>query len=155
MGEASRQVPRAAPLVAPASLLSEAVDSSRVTELRHAVGARLRTAGLRGDRLEDFVLAVNELLTNVVRHGGGTGRLQLWRDGPAVVCEVSDRGPGLGAEHLDRHDRPAPGTVGGWGLWLANRLSDSMAVWTGPAGTTVRLTATLQPQVNAARKPIE
>lgn len=154
MGE-SGQAPRIAPLVAPSPLLTEAIDPDRVTELRHILAERLHAAGLIGQPLDDFVLAVNELLTNVVRHGGGSGRLQVWRDGPAVVCEVSDRGPGLGAEHLGRHDRPAPGTVGGWGLWLANRLSDSMAVWTSPAGTTVRLTATLPQQVTAARDPIE
>jgi serine/threonine-protein kinase RsbW len=143
MGEAPRQAPRVAPVVAPASLLSEAVDGSRVTELRHAVGAYLRTAGLAGDHLEDFVLAVNELLTNVVRHAGGTGWLRLWRDNQDIVCEVSDRGPGLDAAHVDRHDRPAPDTVGGWGLWLADQLSDTMAVRTGPAGTTIRITTAL------------
>jgi anti-sigma regulatory factor (Ser/Thr protein kinase) len=143
MGEAPRQAPRVAPLVAPASLLSETVDGSRVTELRHAVGGHLRTIGLAGDRLEDFVLAINELLTNVVRHGGGTGWLRLWRGDRDIVCEVSDRGPGLSAGHVDRLERPVPGAVGGWGLWLADRLSDSMSVQTGPAGTTIRITTTL------------
>jgi len=154
MGEPG-QAPHAVPLVAPSPLLTEDIDGDRVTALRHILAARLHAAGLAGQPLDDFVLAVNELLTNVVRHGGGTGRLQLWRDGHVVVCEVSDRGPGVGAEHLERHDRPAPGTVGGWGLWLADRLSDSMAVWTGPAGTTVRLTAALPQKLNAAGDPIE
>jgi serine/threonine-protein kinase RsbW len=154
MGEPG-QAPRAMPLVAPSPLLTEAIDRDRVTDLRHLLAERLRAAGLAGQPLDDFVLAVNELLTNVVRHGGGNGRLQLWRDGQALVCEVSDRGPGLGVEHLGQHNRPAPGTVGGWGLWLADRLSDSMAVWTGPAGTTVRLTAALPQQAKAATDPIE
>lgn len=149
MGEAPRQGPRAAPLVALSSVLAEAVEGGRVTELRHALAAHLQTIGLAGRRLDDFVLAVNELLTNVVRHGGGIGSLRLWREGETVVCEVSDRGSGLGAEHLGRHDRPAPGTVGGWGLWLAQQLSDTMTVQTGPAGTTVRISAGLPRQANA------
>jgi serine/threonine-protein kinase RsbW len=143
MGEAPRQGRRVAPLVAPVSLLSEAVDGSRVTELRHAVGERLGIAGLAGDHLEDFVLAVNELLTNVVRHGGGAGWMRLWCDNQDIFCEVSDRGPGFDAAHAERHERPAPGTVGGWGLWLAARLTDSMAMQTGPAGTTIRITTAL------------
>jgi serine/threonine-protein kinase RsbW len=152
MGEAPRRAPRVARLVAPASLLSEAVDGSRVTELRHAVDARLRTAGLAGDHLEDFVLAVNELLTNVVRHAGGNGWLRLWLNDRDIVCEVSDRGPGLDAAHVERHDRPDPGTVGGWGLWLADRLSDSMAVQTGPAGTTIRITKALPRHAESDRR---
>jgi anti-sigma regulatory factor (Ser/Thr protein kinase) len=54
-------------------LISEAFDRSRITSLRHSVTAAAGAAGLTGDRLEDFVVAVNELLTNAVRHGGGTG----------------------------------------------------------------------------------
>jgi serine/threonine-protein kinase RsbW len=144
MGEAPRRVPRVARLVAPASLLSEVVDGSRVTELRHAVAASLRTAGLTGEPLEDFVLAINELLTNVVRHGGGAGWLRLWRDRQDIVCEVSDHGPGLGPAHIGSRHRPGRGTVGGWGLWLAGRLSDRMDVQTGPAGTTIRLATALR-----------
>jgi serine/threonine-protein kinase RsbW len=149
MGEARRGAPRVAPLVAPVALLSEAVDGNRVTDLRHAVGARLRAVGLAGDHLEDFVLAVNELLTNVVRHGGGVGWLRLWCGTEDVVCEVSDGGPGLAAANVDRHERPAVGTVGGWGLWLADRLSDSMAVQTGESGTTIRITKALPPHATS------
>ena len=76
-------------------LLRETFDHSTITALRHAVASRAATAGLAGERLDDFVVAVNELLTNAVRHGGGQGRLALWRADDAVVCEVSDAGPGL------------------------------------------------------------
>ncbi|MFI7513483.1 hypothetical protein ACIBVK_08320 [Micromonospora echinofusca] len=45
-----------------------------MTALRHAVAAAARSAGLVGHGLEDFVLAVHELATNVVRHGGVAAR---------------------------------------------------------------------------------
>jgi serine/threonine-protein kinase RsbW len=124
-------------------LLTETFERSQVTRLRHAVASCVATAGLVGQRLDDFVLAINELLTNAVRHGGGTGRIQLWRGADALVCEVSDAGSGIEPDRLSAEDRPAPDTPGGWGLWLAQQLSDRMEVQTGPRGTTVRITTTL------------
>jgi serine/threonine-protein kinase RsbW len=119
-------------------LLSEAFDHSRVTALRHSVLACARAAGLSGDRLEDFVVAVNELMTNAVRHGGGDRRVALWRAERAVVCEVSDGGSGLTLPPR-RAGRPAVDAPGGWGLYLAEKLTDSMRVDTGAEGTTVRV----------------
>ena len=121
-------------------LLSEAFDHSRVTALRHAVASCAGAGGLSGDRLEDFVVAVNELMTNAVRHGGGTGRVTVWRDGRSVVCEVSDRGAG-GARAPVRPARPVMDTPGGWGLWLAGELTDGITVDTGSEGTTVRVSS--------------
>lgn len=124
-------------------LLTETFERSQVTRLRHAVASCVGAAGLVGQRLDDFVLAVNELLTNAVRHGGGKGRLRLWRRGDEVVCEVSDHGAGFDGARLSTGARPAADTPGGWGLWLAGKLSDRMEVDTGPGGTTVRISAGL------------
>jgi anti-sigma regulatory factor (Ser/Thr protein kinase) len=122
-------------------LLSEAFDHSRVTALRHAVTSAAGTAGLGGDRLDDFVVAVNELLTNAVRHGGGSGHVGVWLDGDSVVCEVSDHGGGLPPNLADHPARPAPDQPGGWGLWLAGRLTDTFAVTSGNGGTVVRMSS--------------
>ncbi|WP_422771643.1 ATP-binding protein [Plantactinospora sp. WMMC1484] len=124
-------------------LLAVTFDGDRVTELRHAVTTRAEEAGLDGDRLDDFVLATNELITNAVRHGGGQGWLRLWRTGKILYCLVSDTGVGIGADRLDDRSRPTPEIAGGWGLWLARQLSDEMVVRSGPEGTTVRISASL------------
>jgi anti-sigma regulatory factor (Ser/Thr protein kinase) len=121
-------------------LLSESFDRSRVSALRHAVASRAEAAGLRGDRLEDFVVAVNELLTNAVRHGGGEGRVRLWHEDAAVVCEVTDRGTGLTGP---APGRPAVDELGGRGLWLAGELTDSIDLRTGAEGTTVRVSTSV------------
>ena len=118
-------------------------DRSGVTPLRHTVAARAGAAGLTGDRLDDFVVAVNELLTNAVRHGGGTGHLMLRSENGAVVCEVSDRGAGLAAVSTQR---PAPDQPGGWGLWLVRELTDTCEIRTGPDGTAVRISSRTGPQ---------
>ncbi|WP_438829958.1 ATP-binding protein [Actinoplanes friuliensis] len=119
-------------------LISEAFDHSRVTELRHLVAARGGGSGLTGDRLDDFVVAVNELLTNAVRHGGGTGHLTVWVEDDSLICEVDDRGAGLG--FVDLH-RPAPNQPGGWGLWLVGELTDTCEIKTGPQGTAIRISS--------------
>ncbi|WP_344518095.1 ATP-binding protein [Paractinoplanes durhamensis] len=112
-----------------------------MTALRHAVASRAAEAGLTGDKLDDFVVAVNELLTNAVRHGGGLGRVALWSADHAVVCEVSDTGTGLPEAVPDRPVRPAATQPGGWGLWLAEELTDSFELVTGNGGTTVRVSS--------------
>jgi serine/threonine-protein kinase RsbW len=124
-------------------LFAKAFARGQVTDLRHAFAGCAAAAGLRDQRLDDFVLAVNELITNAVRHGGGAGRVLLWRAGAMLVCEISDGGSGIADDRLDFRERPAPDTAGGWGLWLADQLSDSMVVATGPDGTTVRITTSL------------
>ena len=96
-------------------------------------------AGLTGDRLDDFVIAVNELLTNAVRHGGGHGHVALWRAAGAVVCEVTDRGSGFKAPRPDEDERPQLHKPGGWGLWLAGRLTDTLDLESDAQGTTVRI----------------
>jgi len=122
-------------------LLTETFDHSSITALRHAVASRAGDAGLAGDRLDDFVVAINELLTNAVRHGGGRGRLLLRHVDGRVECEVSDDGPGLSDGLRPASGRPSADQPGGWGLWLAEELTDEFTVITGTGGTTVRVSS--------------
>lgn len=139
MGDAESETPRTVVPIDAAPLLAQTFDRGQVTDLRHAVASCAETAGLSGQRLDDFVLVVNELITNAVRHGGGTGVLRLWQAHRDIICEVSDGGSGIVDSGLVGQDRPVPGTTGGWGLWLARQLSDELLVRTGSAGTTVRV----------------
>jgi len=122
-------------------LLARSFDAASLTLVRHEVAACAAASGLAGNPLDDFVLAVNELVTNAVRHGGGSGRLRLWCAEGQLVCEVSDQGVGIDGPTARDRDRPSPRVAGGWGLWLARELSDSMTVSTGADGTSVRITA--------------
>ena len=87
------------------------------------------------------MVAVNELLTNAVRHGGGLGHVALWCDDEAVVCEVSDHGGGLGTPPPGK---PAPDEPGGWGLWLVRELTDTIEIKSGPEGTAVRISSLIR-----------
>lgn len=112
-------------------------DLSNLPAVRRTVLAHGAEAGLRAPRDEDLVLAVNELATNSVRHGGGRGTLRLWRERGSVVCEVRDRG-GIRDPLAGRH-RPDGSSTGGYGLWLANQVCDLVQVRTTPQGGVVRV----------------
>ncbi len=75
-----------------ATLLDRTFGRDDITVVRHEVQARLTAAGLTGDRLQGFVLAVNEVITNVVLHAGGQGRITLRPAGGSLWCTVTDSG---------------------------------------------------------------
>src|SRR3954451_5722577 len=110
--------------------------------LRGAGRGRAREAGLSGVPLDDLVVAVHELATNAVRHGGGRGRLDLRRDGDTLICDVTDRGPGFGEVPVPSGPPPAE-VPGGRGLWLARLLTDTLLLSDGPDGVTVSVTMCL------------
>ncbi|WIM92948.1 PAS domain S-box protein [Actinoplanes oblitus] len=93
--------------------------------LRHTTRAEAERAGLSPDRAEDFTIAVYELLTNAVRHGGGRGELRLRRTTTTLTCEVRDDGT-TGGSVSPADTPPAPDSPGGRGLWLARRLADEL-----------------------------
>ena len=88
-------------------------------------------------RTEDLLLAVNEVATNSLRHGAGTGYLRMWEEGDGVICEVRDAG--TFDRPLAGRFRPTPEQIGGYGLWVANQLCDLVQVRSFEVGTVVRL----------------
>jgi anti-sigma regulatory factor (Ser/Thr protein kinase) len=61
--------------------------------LRHETERFAAGHGLTDLALYRFVVAVNELTTNAVRHGGGAGLLELRLVGAVLQCRVTDNGP--------------------------------------------------------------
>ncbi|MFI7602703.1 ATP-binding protein [Actinoplanes sp. NPDC049681] len=120
------------------ALLDRVFGRDDITVLRHEVLQHLDPA-LLGDRLDGYLLAVNEVITNVVLHAGGSGRLVLSRTASAVWCTVTDSGPGIPEEHRRPPEAPGAFEDGGRGIWLAYQLCDEVTMATGPIGTTIGL----------------
>jgi anti-sigma regulatory factor (Ser/Thr protein kinase) len=121
----------------PATAIELPFDRHSLMDGRYLVYCRAADAGLSEARTNDIVLAVNEILTNSVRHGGGGGVLRIWQDDGRIVCEVEDRG--LIADPLVDRRRPDPEQAGGRGLWMANQVCDLVQIRTRDTGNTVRL----------------
>jgi anti-sigma regulatory factor (Ser/Thr protein kinase) len=121
------------------TLLDRTFGRDDITMIRHEVQTRLRAAGLSDDRLQGFLLAINEIITNVVLHAGGDGRIVLRPDGGSLSCTVTDSGQGVPQRYLSPPDVPEAFEVGGRGIWLAYTLCDEVTVATGPIGTTIEL----------------
>ncbi|BCB91684.1 ATP-binding protein [Phytohabitans suffuscus] len=120
-------------------LLAVPIAAGGLPAIRSRVEAIARDCGLSAERASDWVTAVNELMANAVRHGGGTGDLRVWVDGQ-LNCEVRDNGPGFVAEpYVERRERPVPSSDGGMGLWIAREMSDRMEIVSGRSGTVVRI----------------
>ncbi|SNQ52281.1 putative anti-sigma factor kinase [Frankia canadensis] len=105
--------------------------------VRAAVTHAARGEGLDSDRVDDLELAVHEVATNSVRHGGGRGTVRFWSAAGDLVCEVTDAG--LVTDRLAGRRRPDLELGGGRGLWLANQLCDLVQLRSSAAGTVVRM----------------
>lgn len=115
-----------------------------LSTVRATALACAQVAGLSAMRAEDLVLAVNELASNSVRHGGGRGILRSWREPDRFVCEVRD--PGRIDDPLAGRALPVDGDrQGGHGLWLVNQLCDLVQLRSLRDGTAIRIHMALDP----------
>jgi anti-sigma regulatory factor (Ser/Thr protein kinase) len=105
-------------------------------DARRLVRARAQEAGL-GERSDDFVLAVNEVLSNSIHHAREDGMLRVWQDPDGLVCEVRDGGHIV--QPLIGREEPALGQIGGHGIWLVNLVCDLVQVRSSAEGSTVRM----------------
>lgn len=114
----------------------------QLASLRAFMTSYATWAGAPAQSVAQFVQAVDEVATNAIEHGGGSGVVRIWTDPRIMSCEVSDTGSGL-SDPLAGHLPLPPGRAGGCGLWLARQFCDLVEMRSNPAGTTVRLHLTL------------
>ena len=113
-----------------------AFDVSGLPAVRDVVTGRATLLDIGRDKTSDLALAVHELATNSLRHGGGRGCLRVWQEQDALVCEVRDAG--RIEDPLVGRRAPVVTQEGGRGVWMANQLCDLVQVRSSETGTTVR-----------------
>ena len=122
-----------------------------LARLRLLVTRRAEDAGLCEPRLSDFVLAVHEVASNAIVHGGGKGRIHLDHTDEGLHCVIADSGPGLPPKDTDTDTNTGfandididDEAESGRGLWLAQALTDRFDIAVCDAGTTITLVALL------------
>jgi anti-sigma regulatory factor (Ser/Thr protein kinase) len=121
----------------PAGAAAMPFEAGSLRRVRAFVAEQAEQAGLDQRSAEAMVLAVGEIASNSLRHGGGYGELRAWVQDGSLVCEVSDQGhittPLVGRV------RPVLDGRGGAGLWVANQLCDLVQIFSSPRGSTVRV----------------
>lgn len=124
------------------------VDAARATVSRATIGGLrpwLRrigeAAGLAEDRVQDLLLAVTELATNSMVHGGGTAHVAAWTADGVVQCDVTDAG--TVRDPMVGRRRPSVASRHYRGLFLVNQLCDLVQLHSSDEGTTVRVTVSL------------
>jgi anti-sigma regulatory factor (Ser/Thr protein kinase) len=108
-----------------------------LADVRCVVAVQSEVAGLDEDRTDDLTSAVNEVATNSIMHGGGSGTLRIWVNDDRIVCEIRDFGT-IGNPLAGRL-RPPPSSENGRGLVLVHYLCDLVQTHTCQTGTTTRL----------------
>ncbi|MFI1970655.1 anti-sigma regulatory factor [Streptomyces cinnamoneus] len=117
-------------------VFSFSFDAALLPDARHFVIEHAVALGLGDGRRDDLTLAVAELTTNSVVHGGGTGVIRIWAEDEHLVWQVEDGGH-IG-DPLAGRCPPPPDRPGGRGLLLVHYVSDLVRTHTRPGGTTTR-----------------
>lgn len=123
-----------------ASLLTDLTVGRDLSRVRGTVRRHATAQGAAPERLDQFVNAVNEVVTNAVTHGQEPVRLRLLADEHMLMCRISDCGTGLD-DPLAAYRLPATNEEqeGGRGLWLARELCDVVELESRPDGFAVHL----------------
>ncbi|RKR87807.1 anti-sigma regulatory factor (Ser/Thr protein kinase) [Micromonospora pisi] len=116
--------------------LDHAFDGDGLYGMRATISAHADLLGIDNEQLQQLLIVAGELASNAVRHGGGRGRLRLWRDGARLCCQVSDAGTGI-SEPASGTTQPAATQIGGRGLWIVRNLSAELFIRNDAPGTTV------------------
>ncbi|MGH8909957.1 MAG: anti-sigma factor RsbA family regulatory protein [Egibacteraceae bacterium] len=125
------------PLPEPAGPVAELRFPFEARQLRRFVHEQADAAGLSPDRVEDLVVAVQEVTLNALVYAS-FAEVRWWRQDSRVVCEVGDHGVGMDGQLAGCLPPWHPASAGG-GLWLARQLVDLLELRSGADGTVVRL----------------
>ncbi len=109
-----------------------------LSAIRRFLSAHAVRGGLDTGRIESLLVAVSEVATNVLRHGGGSGIVRCWAEPDRFACEIVDPW-GRVTDPFAGFLPPTPDQTGGRGLWLVRQLCDTVEIRSRDIGTVVRL----------------
>jgi serine/threonine-protein kinase RsbW len=127
--------------------------SSCLPDLRHTVAGML--GGLDGEVVADVLLALDEAVSNAIRHGSRGGApvvVTVGSDGEWIEMAVHDGGPTPRLPRLPAEAPPALQT-GGRGLWLILQLVDEVRLRRVGDGTRLIMRRRVASRVDSMAGP--
>jgi anti-sigma regulatory factor (Ser/Thr protein kinase) len=101
--------------------------------LRSRLMAVATRMGFPEARREGIALAASEMATNLIKHAGGRGTIQIWQQpGPVLDLFALDFGPGIGNTRQAQRDGYSTANTLGHGLGSIERLSDHYNLYSLP-----------------------
>lgn len=126
-------------LIAPSSALRQMISTpEELGASRDLVREVAGRHGVEAHRASDLALAVSEIVTNALEHGGGAAQQRVWDEEHGLICEVFDPGGGFD-DPFAGYREPPPLSPRGRGLRMAREFSDLMRISATSTGTTVWL----------------
>lgn len=125
----------------PPSVAMTITDFADLAPARHLIKtSAYASSALPPTAIDEFIIAVNEVITNGLVHGAPPVCLTQWVELTTLTCQAVDSGPGtLSPLTGYRHTT----TSGSTGLWCARQLVDDLIITNDPrSGTTVLLIKT-------------
>ncbi|HEX5338465.1 MAG TPA: hypothetical protein VFW53_08515, partial [Gallionella sp.] len=99
--------------------------------LRSKLFAIVQRLGISDLKRENMMLVASELVSNNIKHAGGSGLIQIWQQpGPVLDILALDYGPGIGDLCRAEQDGYSTANTFGKGLGAIRRLSDESYVYT-------------------------
>lgn len=88
-------------------------------------------------RVRQLTVAVNELASNSIEHGGGLATMAIWTEPGLFVCQLDDAG--TFDNPMAGWTPPPPGSDRGRGLLIVHELADLVRIHQRPDGTSIRI----------------
>ena len=119
-------------------LISGPFDNKDLHTIREIVSKHADAWELHAVTARTLNVVITELVTNVILHGGGEGRLRLSVRSDSLYCQVTDYGPGIARSHTAGWRPPSTADpVSSRGLWIVRMLCDHLVIDSSHIGTTV------------------
>lgn len=120
------------------AVLQVTAEMSNLKRVRDFVTATAEQMSVDADATADLVLAVDELVTNIIKYGylgqAGPIEIAIHRAGEDVIIHLRDRAPGFDPTRVPPPDVTRPldeRPLGGMGIYLARTVVDDMTYQAG------------------------
>ncbi|GAA4952172.1 anti-sigma regulatory factor (Ser/Thr protein kinase) [Nonomuraea thailandensis] len=121
--------------------------SANLAFVRDLIRVHGRHSGLRGQRLDDLVLVVNEAVANVLDHGAGMVTARNTAEG--IVVEILYAAGKLTHDHLAGADHLDLSSPRGFGLRMIRRLCDEIRLEQTGLGSLLSLHVHRRPVITS------